>query len=238
MPAPAWIHQWSQTSLFSRPDTRLNSGLVKVVVGQFFEVLASGILKGECAGTPPGWDVYPDVVKWGKRTGDRLFEIKGAGRTGWIIDTGQVSFYEGLESRFPFTDPIVQYVGFVHSGQDLKKNCRTVQELILLLAQSVVGGIVFPLPVIRSMVDGLKNYEYKAWGDGCRGGERHPHFVRLRGTWASRWIQYPESMVDDFELKFKRPIRVSRRRIKAARIMDATVNAFPLLVVSTMSESG
>jgi len=189
----------------SEDEQKLNSAKVKVVVGQYFEMLGVELFGAKYGEVTGDWKVYPDAT-----IGDHtLLEIKGGGRSyGFLIDMGQLRLYGELEGgalpytdeflevpfldaadvRNPFKDPKVYYVCFVHGLKSIKKSCGTVSELIKALSHNVLGAIIMPRSAVQRLAGEQILREYTGWCDsGSRGGVGHEYFVRFSAYQAQRW---------------------------------------------------
>jgi len=207
MPEPVWLRKFKQTWLWDDMrvmDEEINSAKLKVVIGGFYEVLASQILKGEHGDQPAGWDVYPDVILWGKgrrekRKVDLLVEVKGASRKyGFIIDHGQTREYEKLkENEFPFTAPITYYMLFVHNVLGLESMCKTTDDAVNILCTNTIGAILLPMDIIKKWIEWSTMNMYVLGGYGARGrngSAGHQYFSRMSGPMVERWIHSPDQL--------------------------------------------
>lgn len=207
MPEPVWLKKFKGTWLWddmAKTEDEVTSAKLKVVVGGFYEVLASQILKGEHGDCPLGWDVYPDVILWGKgrreqERCDLLVEVKGAGRKhGFIIDHGQAERYGELSTNtFPFTTPTTYYMFFIHQIERLEADNKTVDQVINVLCNNTIGAILLPLDLVRQWIEWSPIRGYVAGGYGSRGrngSDGHQYFSRLSGPMVEKWIHTPAEL--------------------------------------------
>jgi len=250
VPIPEWMDDsLRQDWLFKElePDQQpLNEGKVKVVIGQFYEALAAHILVGEFGERPAGWLVYPDVVIWGAHQfggeiHDVLVEVKGGSkRYGFIVDTGQTNEYENLQNcDFPFTQPEVMYLFFIHDLTKIETNHKTVDELIQALTKHTLAAVAMPLSIVKELEDILPLNGYAGWSNGSRGGPGHEFFVRLSSYRMHRWATGDEGFHDGIDRLAKKNDRTWNRNgwvmrdeiITGAKIKDYVVSDFPMLAV-------
>lgn len=208
MPEPVWLSHYRDILFDSmRMDDRpLNAGSVKVVVGSFFEVLGSMILKAEFSDRPGNWEVYPDLIKWAcnGNNSDLLIEVKGASRkNGFVFDCGQVREYEELTKvDFPFTNARVRYLLFVHvlgkAKDPLKDRFKNVNELIVGLCGGTVCGLYVPLDVMQNIERESYIHSYTKSYTRQGKGDRNSYF-KLSAVQVQKWVRYPLTFKKDME---------------------------------------
>lgn len=233
MPRPPWLNQYEDLWLFDEMKenkVKVTAPMARVVIGQFFEVLAAAVLKAEHASPPDDWSVYPDVIKWGES--DTLYEIKG-GAKGFLIDVGQIYEYEKImKTDFPFTKPDVKYILFAYDMKQIVKSHSTLSSLVKDLCRKVVFGVQFPFEIVRQLPDKMHQYSYGKWGVT----RQHPNYLRFKVTDFRKWIEggiegIRENMVEYFG-KEALDWTFTSSLIKRKRILDCPVKPFNFIEVT------
>ncbi len=229
MPIPPWLRQ--HTDLFLFDDMKivakpLTVGGIKVLIGQFFEVLTAKLFNGTHSVNETGWEVYPDVVIWGNNCRDIIIESK-ASHTSIVIDSKQYKFYKKLiGTEFPFNDPIIYYVLYIHSLKDIKKTYNDTIELTNALCKSVEMCLAVPIEYMDNFIGHLTFRPYGFKGYGSRGeGCYEPKRKRLR-----EWIHNNRMIKEDLSISCK----INNGRVVPFKIMDKYINSFDITVVGDL----
>lgn len=149
-------------------DQDVSPAVRNVVIGQYFEFLASIIFGAELLNpTETVADVpVPDAVVWGGHKGrDIILEVK-ASYCAPLMCSKQIDDFKGLEKNdFPFTRPRVFYVCFLHSATAIAEHCKTIRDLISYLSKSIDVCLVLPIDAIIKLasLNDVLTHDYGAW---------------------------------------------------------------------------
>lgn len=215
-------------------DRELSPAIRNVIIGQYFEYMATRVFGGELMNKDEEGH-FPDIVKWGAyKKRDVLLEVKASYRAP-IISVQQLHDYKALEKNdFPYTRPRIYYVVFLHSATLIESQCKTVRDLIGYLSRSVDACLVLPIDAVLRLVtcnNGIV-YEYGVWRGGTkyiRWSKRMDRILRLGDR---------SSLVDFLDLVTMRgcgkincfkDFQIKRQLVQGLVIQRFQVNDFPVL---------
>ncbi len=238
MPIPKWLRENNNNN-----EELLTASKTKVIIGQFYEILAAKIFNGEYNNKAVGQEMYPDVIVW-KGFQDILYEVKASSLSNrFTFDLGQQQYYKDLiNTEFPFTNPKTYYSFFVYELKEpLYKTYIYSQELIEGLITHTKACLILPLEIVNQFKDWfvLSTYINKSWSDRrIKKSKLDIMFVRIPATRIINWVNNTEVLKTDFknlsiEFGYRdfniKNYKFKRRIVSRFKILNQTISSFPLL---------
>jgi len=235
MNTPHWYTLYNQVDLFDSSKDIFNIHLslsnVRIVIGQFFELLAGKILKANNELTNNN---NVDIVLWNNKSipYDLLFEVKGSKST-FLFDYNQLVRYHKLKS-FPYTNPQLYYVLFLYNVPETHIQLVSVSNLLKRLSESIVSCLILPLDIVWKLSKCIPLLKYgQYWNTGGR-----ELYLRLKESETRLLMNgVDSSIIPIIQYISKNKIKLSGYKTKRCiiSILDlgyCNVQSFPLIIVS------